>query len=52
MARVEIVDQSLRDGQQSYWGMRMRAGHILPADAVLREASAYPVNEAARTGEP
>lgn len=35
MARIEIVDQSLRDGQQSLWGMRMRAGHILAvADAI------------------
>jgi oxaloacetate decarboxylase alpha subunit len=35
MARVEIVDQSLRDGQQSYWGMRMQAGQMLPvADAI------------------
>lgn len=35
MARIEIVDQTLRDGQQSYWGMRMRAGQILPvADAI------------------
>jgi oxaloacetate decarboxylase alpha subunit len=35
MARIEFVDQSLRDGQQSLWGMRMRAGHVLPvADAV------------------
>jgi oxaloacetate decarboxylase (Na+ extruding) subunit alpha len=35
MARVEIIDQSLRDGQQSYWGMRMQAGQMLPvADAI------------------
>jgi len=35
MARIEYIDQSLRDGQQSLWGMRMHAGHILPiADAV------------------
>ncbi len=35
MARIEIVDQTLRDGQQSYWGMRMRAGQILPvAEAI------------------
>ena len=35
MARIEFIDQSLRDGQQSLWGMRMRAGHILPvADAI------------------
>jgi oxaloacetate decarboxylase alpha subunit len=35
MARVEFVDQSLRDGQQSLWGMRLRAGHVLPvAEAI------------------
>ena len=38
MARVEIVDQSLRDGQQSYWGMRMRAGQILPVAAAIDDA--------------
>jgi oxaloacetate decarboxylase alpha subunit len=30
MKRIEFVDQTLRDGQQSLWGMRMRAGHALP----------------------
>lgn len=30
MAHVEIIDQTLRDGQQSLWGMRMRAGMALP----------------------
>lgn len=35
MARIEFIDQSLRDGQQSLWGMRMHAGHILPvAEAI------------------
>ena len=35
MARIDFVDQSLRDGQQSLWGFRMRAGHVLPiADAI------------------
>lgn len=35
MARIEFIDQSLRDGQQSLWGMRIRAGHVLPvADAI------------------
>lgn len=29
MAKIKIIDQTLRDGQQSYWGMRMRAGHAL-----------------------
>jgi oxaloacetate decarboxylase alpha subunit len=38
MARIEFVDQSLRDGQQSYWGMRMHAGHILPAAAAVESA--------------
>jgi len=42
MARIEIIDQTLRDGQQSYWGMRMRAGHMLPvADAI--DAAGYRV---------
>jgi oxaloacetate decarboxylase alpha subunit len=30
VATIELVDQTLRDGQQSLWGMRMRAGHSLP----------------------
>jgi oxaloacetate decarboxylase alpha subunit len=35
MARIEFIDQSLRDGQQSLWGMQMRPGHILPvAEAI------------------
>jgi oxaloacetate decarboxylase alpha subunit len=28
VAEIEIVDQTLRDGQQSLWGMRMKVGHI------------------------
>ena len=35
MARIELIDQTLRDGQQSLWGMRMRGGQILPvAEAI------------------
>lgn len=30
MPEIEFVDQTLRDGQQSLWGMRMQAKHILP----------------------
>ncbi len=30
MAHVEFIDQTLRDGQQSLWGMRMQAGMALP----------------------
>lgn len=31
MATIEFVDQTLRDGQQSLWGMRMRAYQATPA---------------------
>lgn len=30
MAHVTFIDQTIRDGQQSLWGMRMRANQILP----------------------
>lgn len=30
MAEIEFIDQTLRDGHQSWWGMRMQAGHVLP----------------------
>jgi len=33
VTKIEFIDQSLRDGQQSLWGMRMRAGHSLPVAA-------------------
>ena len=35
MAEIDIIDQGLRDGQQSLWGMRMRAGHALPVAAAI-----------------
>jgi oxaloacetate decarboxylase alpha subunit len=28
VAEIEFVDQTMRDGQQSLWGLRMRSGHI------------------------
>ena len=28
MAEIEIIDQTLRDGQQSLWGMRMKVAHL------------------------
>lgn len=31
MANIEFIDQTLRDGQQSLWGMRMRAYQATPA---------------------
>ena len=30
MAHIEFIDSTLRDGQQSLWGMRMQAGMALP----------------------
>jgi oxaloacetate decarboxylase (Na+ extruding) subunit alpha len=30
MPHVEVIDQTLRDGQQSLWGLRMRAHHATP----------------------
>lgn len=35
MPRVEILDSTLRDGQQSLWGMRMQAGMALPIADLL-----------------
>lgn len=40
MATIEFVDQTLRDGQQSLWGMRMRAGMVTPVGAQL-DATGY-----------
>jgi oxaloacetate decarboxylase alpha subunit len=42
MARIEFIDQSLRDGQQSLWGMRIRAGHVLAAAPAI-DAAGYRV---------
>ncbi|HSH11843.1 MAG TPA: hypothetical protein VLA10_08655, partial [Ilumatobacter sp.] len=28
MAQIDIIDQTLRDGQQSLWGMRMKVAHL------------------------
>ena len=35
MAKVEIIDQTMRDGQQSLWGMQMRAGMALPVTPLI-----------------
>ncbi len=35
MAHIEFLDETLRDGQQSLWGMRMQAGMALPATKYL-----------------
>ena len=35
MAHIEFIDQTLRDGQQSLWGMRMQAGMALPVTDII-----------------
>jgi oxaloacetate decarboxylase alpha subunit len=35
MAHIEFLDETLRDGQQSLWGMRMQACMALPAAPLL-----------------
>jgi len=35
MAHIEFLDETLRDGQQSLWGMRMQAGMALPVTPVI-----------------
>ena len=35
MAHIEFLDETLRDGQQSLWGMRMQAGMALGATEAL-----------------
>jgi len=34
MAHIEFLDTTLRDGQQSLWGMRMQAGMALPVASI------------------
>jgi oxaloacetate decarboxylase alpha subunit len=35
MAHIEFVDETMRDGQQSLWGLRMRAGMALPVSPLI-----------------
>jgi oxaloacetate decarboxylase alpha subunit len=42
MAHVQFLDETMRDGQQSLWGMRMQAGHALPV-APLVDRTGYRV---------
>lgn len=38
MAHIELLDQTLRDGPQSLWGMKMQAGMALPAAPLLDQS--------------
>ncbi len=35
MAHIEFLDETMRDGQQSLWGMRMQAGMALPVAPII-----------------
>ena len=35
MAHIQFLDETLRDGQQSLWGMRMQAGMALPVAPII-----------------
>jgi oxaloacetate decarboxylase alpha subunit len=35
MAHIQFLDETMRDGQQSLWGLRMRAGMALPVSPLL-----------------
>jgi oxaloacetate decarboxylase alpha subunit len=47
MAHVELLDATLRDGQQSLWGMRMQAGMALPVADVLDRTGFRTIDAAA-----
>ena len=35
MAHIELLDETMRDGQQALWGMRMQAGMALPVAPII-----------------
>jgi oxaloacetate decarboxylase (Na+ extruding) subunit alpha len=35
MHKIEFVDQTIRDAQQSLWGLMMRTDHILPIAEIM-----------------
>lgn len=47
MAQVELLDCTLRDGQQSLWGMRMQAGMALPVADTLDRTGFRTIDAAA-----
>jgi oxaloacetate decarboxylase alpha subunit len=47
MPDVELLDVTLRDGQQSLWGMRMQAGMALPVADALDRTGFYTIDVAA-----
>lgn len=47
MTHVELLDATLRDGQQSLWGMRMQAGMALPVADMLDRTGFCAIDAAA-----
>jgi oxaloacetate decarboxylase alpha subunit len=47
MTHVELLDATMRDGQQSLWGMRMQAGMALPVADVLDRTGFRTIDAAA-----
>src|SRR3979490_2902205 len=47
MSHVDLLDTTLRDGQQSLWGMRMQAGMALPVADVLDPTGFPPLDAGA-----
>lgn len=37
MAHIKFLDETMRDGQQSLWGMKMQAGMALPVTPIIDE---------------
>jgi oxaloacetate decarboxylase alpha subunit len=44
MAAIEIIDQTLRDGQQSLWGMRMKVAHLAAIADEIEQAGYHVVD--------
>jgi oxaloacetate decarboxylase (Na+ extruding) subunit alpha len=44
MAHIQFLDQTLRDGPQSLWGLRMRAGMALPAARLLDQTGFHVID--------
>lgn len=47
MTQIDFLESTLRDGQQSLWGMRMQAGMALPVAPVLDRAGFKVIDAAA-----
>ena len=44
MAHIKFLDETMRDGQQSLWGMRMQAGMALPVAPLIDRTGYNTIN--------